>query len=108
MSFSKYSALDPWKRPNTVSKWLDFSLSVWARPFLGHFSCVWDERIGKMSPDTHHMSIMDPCKTDTDEFQQIQYIGPMEEATHCLKMAGLFFICVGQSIPGPFQNSTNR
>jgi hypothetical protein len=80
MSFSKYSTLDQWKRPNTVSKWLDISLSVWARPFLGHFRCVWDKRIGKMSPDTHHMSIMDPYKTDTDELQQIHYIGSIGQA----------------------------
>jgi hypothetical protein len=35
-----------------------------------------------MSPATHHMSVMDPCKTDTDEFQQVQFIGFMQEAEH--------------------------
>ena len=33
-----------------------------------------------MSPATHHMSSMDPQKTDTDEIQQIQSIEFMEEA----------------------------
>jgi hypothetical protein len=54
MSFSKYIILDPLDRPTAVSKWLCFSLSVWASPFLGHFRCVWDERRGEMSPATHH------------------------------------------------------
>jgi hypothetical protein len=28
------------------------------------------------------MSVMDQCKTDTDEFQQVQFIGFMQEAEH--------------------------
>jgi hypothetical protein len=109
MSFSKYSILDPLDRPTAVSKWLGFSLSVWAGRFLGHFRCVWDKSRGQMSPDTYHMSIMDPYKTDTDELQQIQYIGSIgQQANSCVKMAGLFFICVGQAISGPFQVCLGR
>ena len=36
-------------------------------------------RRAQMSPATHHMSGMDPQKTDTDEIQQIQSIEFMEE-----------------------------
>ena len=65
-------------------------LSVWTWPVLpGCFKCVWDERSVHLCPATHHMSRMGPFKTDTDEFQQMQSIGSMEEAINCLKMAML-------------------
>jgi hypothetical protein len=58
-------------------------LSVWAGPAApGYCSgCAWDERRIQMSPATHHMSSMNPCKTHTDEFQQIQSIRSMEVAS---------------------------
>jgi hypothetical protein len=66
-------------------------LSVWAAGqfLLGCVGCVWDERTRiQISPATHHhMSSMDPYKTDTDgfQFQQIQSIGSsMEETKNCL------------------------
>jgi hypothetical protein len=63
--------------------------SVWAGPVLGCFWLVADDRMIQMSPATHHMSCMDPYKTDTDKFQQIQPIRSMEEGKNCLKMAML-------------------
>jgi hypothetical protein len=65
-------------------------LSVWTWPVLPScFKCVWDERNVQLCPATHQMSRMGPFKTDTDEFQQMQSIGSMEEAKNCLKMAML-------------------
>ena len=47
-------------------------LSVWAWPDLCcDDECDWDKRGVQMSPATHHMSNIDPYKTDTDVFQQI-------------------------------------
>jgi hypothetical protein len=58
-------------------------LFVWAGPAApGYcFVCAWDERRIQMSPATHHMSSMNPYKTHTDEFQQIQSIRSMEVAS---------------------------
>jgi hypothetical protein len=41
------------------------------------------------STTQHHMSSMDPYKTDTDEFQQIQSPGSMGDGKICLKVAML-------------------
>ena len=38
-----------------------------------------------MSPATHHMSSKDLQQSDTDEFQQIQSTGSMEDTKNCLK-----------------------
>jgi hypothetical protein len=52
---------------------------MWAGPVLGCFGCCLDDGRVQMSPSTHYMSpSMDPQKTDTDEFQQIQSAGSME------------------------------
>jgi hypothetical protein len=48
------------------------------------------------------MSRMDPYKTDTEEFQQIQSIGSMEEAKNCLKFAMLSVLADGP-VPGWFR-----
>jgi hypothetical protein len=39
----------------------------------------------QMSPATHHMSSKDLQQSDTDEFQQIQSTGSMEDTKNCLK-----------------------
>jgi hypothetical protein len=65
-------------------------LSVWAwQDLCCDDECDWDKRGVQMSPATHHMSNIDPYKTDTDEFQQIQYIGFLEEAKKYPKSAML-------------------
>ena len=48
-----------------------------------------------MSPATHHMSSMDPYKTDTDDFQQSLSIGSIEETRTCLKFAMCFLLWAG-------------
>jgi hypothetical protein len=43
-----------------------------------------------MSSATHRMSITNPDKIDTDEFQQIQSTGSIKDAKNCLRMASVF------------------
>jgi hypothetical protein len=46
----------------------------WASSRLqsGH---VWDEKRIQMMTSSNHLSLLDPYKTDTDDFQQSQSIG---------------------------------
>ena len=41
---------------------------VWAGPVPGQLQCVWNDEKVQMSPATHHMSSIEPQKTDTDAF----------------------------------------
>jgi hypothetical protein len=43
----------------------------------------------RRSPATLHTILMDPYKTDTNEFQQSQSIGSMGDSKNCLKIAEL-------------------
>ena len=44
-----------------------------------------------MSSATHRMSITNPDKIDTDEFQQIQSTGSIKDTKNCLRMASVVF-----------------
>jgi hypothetical protein len=60
-----------------------------ARSVLGCFCCVWDERRVKMSPATHQMFSMNPYKTDTDVFLQVQSTGSTENTKRSHQVAML-------------------
>jgi hypothetical protein len=96
MSFGECSPLDPCKRPNTVwelpwcflcglgqigsmqeaKHWYQLQF-CWFVPHPGCYECVWDIKSIQMSPATQHRTvIIDPYKTDTDEFQQNSSVDP--------------------------------
>jgi hypothetical protein len=51
---------------------------VWAGPVPGELQCVWDDGGVQMSPATHHMSSMDPQKTDCDGFSKYSPSDPLK------------------------------
>jgi hypothetical protein len=58
-----------------------------------HNDVPWKKHMSQMGLTTHHMSSMDPQKTD---IQQIQSIILIEEAKNFLKIAMLSLLAMGQ------------